>query len=391
MNTRRYIAFGEPYFGDDEVQATARVLRLGWIGLGAETEEFEQELAHFLGARHVVCVSSCTDALFLSLRTLGVGPGDEVICPSLTWCSTANAALYLGATPVLCDIDPHTLCVTVDDVMARVTPRTRAVLPVHYGGHPAPVAALKAALPSGIAVVEDAAHALGSQLPGGERIGGGDSLACFSFYANKNLSTGEGGAIATADGALAQRLRQLRLHGLSQDAWRRYREPTAKFVPDIAELGYKMNFTDLQAVIGRVQLRRQGEFAEHRLAIARLYAERLSSANLGLRFQTGLTEDWHARHLFVVQLPLEHMRDDRAQLMGRMRSAGIGVSIHYAPLHAISLYASGVTRPLPVTDDLAPRLLTLPIGARMSLDEAGYVADTFVAEAAASMNQRRSS
>lgn len=390
MNMRRYIAFGEPSFGDEEVQATARVLRLGWIGLGAETEAFEQELAQFLGARHVVCVSSCTDALFLSLRALGVGAGDEVICPSLTWCSTANAALYLGARPILCDVDPDTLCATPEDVLARVTPRTRAVIPVHFGGHPVPVAALRDVLPHRVAIVEDAAHALGSRLPSGLLVGGEDALACFSFYANKNLSTGEGGAIATADDALAERFRQLRLHGLSHDAWRRYRDPGARFAPDIAELGYKMNFTDLQAVIGRVQLRRQPEFTQHRLAIARLYAERLQQADLGLRFQAGLTEDWHTRHLFVVQLPLARMNVDRAHVMGRLRDAGIGVSIHYAPLHSMSLYSIGVTTPLPVTDSVAPSLLTLPIGARMTLDEAAYVADTFSAEIAASLIQRRS-
>src|SRR5688572_7989822 len=184
MEKRPYIAFGKPSFTEREIAAAARVLRSGWIGMGPETVAFEAELASAVGAPYAISVNSCTSALFLSLLVHDVGPGDEVICPSLTWCSTANAALYLGATPVFCDVDEGTLCADPASIAAQITPNTKAVVVVHFGGLAADIEAIRARLPSDVALVEDAAHALGAKYRGGSLVGSSKNLTCFSFYPN---------------------------------------------------------------------------------------------------------------------------------------------------------------------------------------------------------------
>jgi dTDP-4-amino-4,6-dideoxygalactose transaminase len=347
-------------------------MRSGWIGMGGETIAFERELAEFVGAPHVVSVNSCTSALFLSLVVLGVGEGDEVICPSLTWCSTANAALYVRAKPVLCDVGLDTLSVSPETVLSCLTSRTKAVMVVHMGGLAADVEALRAALPAGVAIIEDAAHALGARYPSGAQVGSSGNLVCFSFYANKNLSTAEGGAIALSDGETAERLRSLRQHGLSSDAWKRYIEPTQVLVPGVGTLGYKMNYTDLQACIGRVQLKRQPEFHRIRHEIAAHYRALIEESGLPLDFQASAFEDGHARHLLVVKLPIERLARSRNEILLDLRERNIGASIHYLPLHRMPFYAP-FAGALPVTDWLVDRIITLPIGAAMNSDDVTYV------------------
>jgi perosamine synthetase len=371
-NAQHYIPFGRPHFGDDEVAAVTAVLRSGWVGMGEQTIAFEQELAASIGAPHVVSVSSCTAALFLSLIVAGVGEDDEVICPSLTWCSTANAARYLGARPVFCDVDAQTLVVTPETILACVTPRTRAVIVVHFGGLAIDVAALRRVLPAHIPIVEDAAHALGARYPDGRAVGSCGNLTCFSFYANKNLSTGEGGAIAVADDAVAERLRSLRQHGLPSNAWTRYVQP-ARSPEGVSpyELGYKMNYTDLQASIGRVQLRRQPEFHARRLELAEFYARQIAARLPGVGHQQGLLDPHHARHLFVIFLSERLAGPPRDGVVRRARAAGVGLSVHYPPLHRMALY--GHEGALPLTETMAGRLVTLPIGVAMTDDDAERV------------------
>jgi dTDP-4-amino-4,6-dideoxygalactose transaminase len=370
-----YLPFGKPNFSDEEIAAVTRVLRSGWVGMGSETIAFEKELAEYLGAPHVVTVNSCTSALFLSLLVHGVGPGDEVICPSLTWCSTANAALYLGAKPVFCDIDEATLCSTVEQILAKVTPKTKAVMVVHFGGLAVDIQALRKALPQGMVIVEDAAHALGARFANGRRVGSSGNPTCFSFYANKNLSTGEGGAIALFDLDKAERLQSLRQHALPLDAWRRFTNAkTLLLSKPLHELGYKMNYTDLQASMGRVQLARQNEFEATRLDIARCYVDLLKALSPPGRFQAYCTHSYHARHLFVIQLPLESLTLSRNEIVLALRAADIGASIHYAPLHLMPLYGDAKTRPsLPVTERVADCIMTLPISASMTVEDAEYV------------------
>ena len=381
MSRCEYLPFGKPNFSDQEIAAVARVLRSGWIGMGPETIAFEQELADYLGARHVVTVNSCTSALFLALLVSGVGPGDEVICPSFTWCSTANAALYVGAKPVFCDIDADTLCPTVEHVLAKVTPRTKAVMVVHFGGLAVDVGALRTALPQGMAIIEDAAHALGARFNNRMWVGSSGNLTCLSFYANKNLSTGEGGAIALSDESMAEHLRSLRQHGLPLDAWKRFTHKQSLLLSEpLATLGYKMNYTDLQACIGRVQLARQSEFDAIRLDIARRYVDGLKELSPPLTFQKDCTHPHHARHLFVLQLPLERLRPARDDLLLALRARNIGASIHYAPLHRMPLYAGGCEPvSLPTTEQVAGRIMTLPISASMTPNDAEDVLAEFKA------------
>ena len=368
-----YLAFGKPSFTQSEIEAVARVLKSGWVGMGPETLTFEQELAEFTGAGDIVSVNSCTSALFLSLLISGVVEGDEVICPSLTWCSTANAAMYLGAIPVFCDVDRASLCATAADIEAKLTPRTKAVIVVHFGGVAADVDGIRAILPPDVALIEDAAHALGATYSDGTSVGSKDNLVCFSFYANKNLSTGDGGAIAANNGA-ADRLRSLRHIGLSSDAWTRFRQPSVNVRVGPTELGYKMNLTDLQAVIGRVQLARQTEMQHVRNAIAERYVEQLERDMPDVVMQRDIHRPNHARHLFPVLLPLERLMMTRDEILGQLRQRNIGAAIHYSPLHKMSLYGDEIMS-LPNTDYVSKRNLTLPISASMSVGDADYVVE----------------
>lgn len=370
---RNYLPFGRPNFSAEEINAVVHILESGWIGMGAETIAFEEELADFIGTPHVLTVNSCTSALFLSLLAQGVGPGDEVICPSLTWCSSANAAHYCGATPVLCDVDRQSFSVTPETITAALTPKTKAVVIVHYGGLAVDMRAIRNALPDHIAIIEDAAHALGAVYPDGTPVGSSGNLTCFSFYANKNLSTGEGGAIAIRDDQMFTHLQSLSRQGLSTDAWKRFTHPHTALVPGIAELGYKMNFMDLLACIGRVQLRRQPEFHAIRQKIAGHYLEKLSGTSLDIGFQEGLNDAAHARHLFVVTLPIEQLKCSRNDIVLALRERNVGASIHYAPLHTMPFFAQTPRTKMTNTDYLSERIMTLPISASMTLDDSEYV------------------
>ncbi|MEY4592784.1 MAG: hypothetical protein RIR18_1679 [Pseudomonadota bacterium] len=370
-----YLAFGTPDFTDAEIDAVSRVMRSGWVGMGKETLSFEKELSEYIGAPEVITVNSCTSALFLALLAEGVTAGDEVIVPSLTWCATANAALYLGATPVFCDIDPLSMCITPDSIAAKLTERTKAVIVVHYGGYGVDVAALRESLPTHIAIIEDAAHALGAQYPNGGRVGTSGNSVCFSFYANKNLSTADGGAIALFDANKAERLRSLRMNGMDSNAWSRYTNPSTLTTCGVAELGYKMNFTDLQAAIGRVQLTRLDEMAMTRKHIAEHYKHRMDSLNIYAPFQHGSFDDKHARHLLVAQFERTQTGISRDELLFNLRQMNVGASIHYKPLHLQKLYVRALPPALPVTENVAEKILTLPISAKMTLDDVDYVVE----------------
>ncbi|MDJ0508691.1 MAG: DegT/DnrJ/EryC1/StrS family aminotransferase [Crocosphaera sp.] len=373
MTRQQYLPFGKPNFSHLEISAITQVLESGWIGMGKETIAFEKELETYLEADHVVTVDSCTSALFLSLLVSGVQPGDEVICPSLTWCSTANVILYLGATPVFCDIDPKTFCVSSESVQEKLTERTKAVIVVHLGGLAVDVEDLRETLPDKITIIEDAAHALGSKYPNGKPVGSSGNLTCFSFYANKNLSTGDGGAIALFEQEIAERLSSLRQNGMPLNAWKRFTNPKTLAQFELRELGYKMNYTDLQACIGRIQLRRQPEFQRIRWEIANYYYQSLSCLGISLDFQDQLLHEYHARHLFLIVLPIETLGQTRDEILIAMRSQNIGVSIHYPPLHKMSLYQTHVS--LPHTEDICRRIITLPISASMTLDDGVDVVD----------------
>ena len=372
-----YLPFGRPDFGEEEIAAVTRVLRSGWIGMGPETIAFEQELSDVIGAPQVVAVSSCTAAMSLCLRALDIGPGDEVICPSLTWCSTANAALYQGARPVFCDIDAANFCVTPDSILAKVTARTRAVMVVHFGGFTVDVGRLRSMLPDHVSIVEDAAHAMGARYPDGRPVGSSGNLVCYSFYANKNVSTGEGGAVATFDAKKADHIRSLRQHALPINAWKRFTHAqTVLLSQQLTELGYKANYTDLQAALGRVQLRRLPEMSALRLKLAKRYLTKLAGLEAQIEPQAGLADLAHARHLFPIRItPASRLARD--QVLLELRQRNIGATVHYALLHLMPLYSS--TTSLPDSEALGREILTLPISASMTIEDIDYVCGHLVA------------
>jgi perosamine synthetase len=372
MKCNTYIPFGAPDFSNREIEAVTRVIKSGWVGMGPETIAFEHELEEYCNANNVVTVNSCTSALHLSLIVNNIKPMDEVICPSFTWCSTANVIEYIKSKVVFCDIDPGTYCADVDSIINKITPKTKAIIIVHMGGLSADINKIRSEIPESCIIIEDAAHAINSKYDNGKPVGSSENLSCFSFYANKNLSTADGGAIALSDPIKAERLRSLRLHGLSSDAWDRFTNLN-KFTTNMTELGYKMNYTDLQAAIGRIQLDRQKEFHKKRLEIATYYYDRLRKIDYDIHVQKNILHEHHGRHLFLIEIPLENININRDELIFSMRKDNVGATIHYKPVHLMPYYQQKFQPTLPITEYIANRIITLPISAHMTINDAEIV------------------
>lgn len=329
-----FLAFALPDIGEDEIAEVVDTLRSGWITTGPKARRFESDFGAFLGDASLQClaVNSATAGLHLALEALGIGPGDEVITTTHTFTATAEVVRYLGADVKLVDIDPRTLCIDVGAVEAAITPRTKAVMPVHYGGLAADMQPLLAlAKARGLKVVEDAAHALPTTC-GGRLIGTLDSDATvFSFYANKTITTGEGGMVVTRHPELAARMRTMRLHGMSRDAFDRFTAKVPSWYYEIVAPGFKYNLTDIAAALGIHQLRRAQAFAARRQQIAEAY----DAAFAGLPLITpprARPGDVHAWHLYALRLA-DGARIGRDALIERLFAAGIGCSVHYIPLH----------------------------------------------------------
>jgi dTDP-4-amino-4,6-dideoxygalactose transaminase len=378
------IAFGQPSFDEAEVAAVSEVIRSNWIGQGPVVQAFERELASYLGAPEVVAVSSCTAALHLALVAAGIGPGDEVISTPFTFVATINAIEHCGATPVLVDIDPDTLNISPESAAAAVTERTRAIMPVHFGGRPIDVSGFsRLAESENLWLIEDAAHAIGA-IANGEHVGGGEHpgrLSCFSFYPNKNLATAEGGAVSLADAEVARRLRSLRLHGLDGDAWDRYR--VATYQPALATApGFKYNMTDVQAAIARVQLGKLEGFIAVREFLAEEFDRRIAVFDRVrpiARPPAGLMQR-HGLHLYQVALD-DGL--DRDAIVGRLRSRGIGAAVHYIGINQHPYYrARFATSAFPSSDWASRQIISLPLHPVMCAEDVERV----VAELARAMD-----
>ena len=374
---QRSVPFYRPDIGDEEVAAVVDTLRSGWLTVGPRTEEFEQQFARAVGAPHAVAVSSCTAALHLAIDALDIGPGDEVITSTLTFAATGATIVHSGARPVLVDCTPDTLNIDPADVARKLTPRTRAVIPVHFAGHPAPMdELLEIARQHGLKIIEDAAHALPASYHG-RSIGTIGDLTAFSFYATKNLTTGEGGMLTFTDAALADRLRSRRLHGMSRDAWRRY-SVQGSWRYDVSYPGFKYNMTDIAAAMGLVQLRRLPALHRRRQAIVALYDAMLRDRPEiePLAVQPNVMHAWH---LYVVRIRPEQLRIDRDTLIEQMKAEGVGTAVHFIPLHLHSFYRDAFGyRPqdFPVASAAAEALLSLPLFTLMSDDDVRYAATT---------------
>ena len=347
-----------------------------WIGQGSLCADFEQRLARYVGTKHGVFVNSATAGLHLSLMALGVSPGDEVITTPLTFVATVNVIEHCGATPVLADIDPLTLNIDPRIVAQCVTPRTKAVIGVHFAGRPFDVEGVRRSAGRAIPIVEDAAHAIGARFAGGAMVGASGNLTVFSFYANKNLTTGEGGMIVTDDADIAERTSIMRLHGLSSDAWKRF--TSKELNRSLAILpGFKYNSTDLNAALGIAQLARLEEFLQRREAIAAAYDRELQRVEeIELIERPNENGERHALHLYLVKLRLERLRADRNEIVSALREENIGAGIHYDAVHLHPFYRETYGwRPhdFPIAADVSSRVLTLPGQPGMTDDDVASV------------------
>lgn len=369
-----FLPYCRPAVGEEEIAAVAAAMRNGWLTTGPQTQAFEREFARACDVPHAVALNSCTAGLHLALIALGIGPGDEVVMPSLTFVAGAQCALEIGARPVFCDVDPDTFLAGVREIAAAITPRTRAIVAMPYAGRPLGIGDVCAfAAERGIAVIEDAAHAAG-MLEGGEWAGTRSAAAVYSFYATKNVATGEGGMLVTRDAALAERVRRLSLHGMSKDAWQRYGD-RGTWRYDVAEPGYKYNITDLASSIGRVQLQRLPELQRRRDRIAQRYVRALGMLP-GVRFQKAAEAgDVHGWCMFVALVDAALAGIGRDELIVALKDRNVGTSVHYVPTHTMTAYRRLAGVPLPHTEAIGHAALSLPLYPSMSDADVNDVID----------------
>lgn len=376
VTTVKSVPFHVPSIGNEEIRAVVETLESGWITTGPKTKCFEEAFARFIGTRHAVAVNSCTAALHLSLEALRLKEGDEVLVPTLTFTATAEVVTYFKAKPVLVDVDPVHFNLSVEDAERKISAKTRCIIPVHFAGHPCAMdSILDFADASGLAVVEDAAHAIPAKYKG-RNVGTLSQATAFSFYATKTLATGEGGMVTTDDDAMAERIRMMRLHGMSRDAWKRYRAD-GNWRYEIVEAGYKYNMTDLQAALGLVQLSRCEEMRQSRARIAQRYRRALAS--MSAFRPIAVSEDvQHAWHLFVVLVNPDALRIHRDQVIEELRARGIGTAVHFIPLHLHPYYRENLgcrQGDFPVAEKYFDRCISLPIYPDMTEEEVNRVID----------------
>ena len=356
------LPFHRALIEEEEIRAVLEVLQSGWLTTGPRVKEFEAEFARYTQASHAVAVNSCTAALHLALAAIGIEEGDEVIVPTMTFAASGEVVLYFKARPVLVDCQGDSFHVDPQQIASAITSRTRAILPVHYAGYPCDMnAILSIARQHGLKVIEDAAHALPSRYKN-KMIGSLGDITCFSFYATKTLTTGEGGMATTESPELAERMRMLSLHGISKDAWKRYTaEGTWRY--DILEAGYKYNLTDLQAALGLAQLAKCDSMRERRAAIAKRYTVALAPLET-FEVPSAPEHSHHAWHLYVVQVNPEALRIDRDRVIDELKNRGIGTSVHFIPLHLHTLYQQHLgyrTGQFPNAEERFARAISLPI------------------------------
>ncbi len=380
----QFLPYCLPFIGEEEIAEVTDSLRSGWVTTGPKVKQFETAIQQYVGCSHAIAVNSCTGGLHIALTALGVGPGDEVILPSLTFCATANVVVHRGAKPVLVEIKED-FNISPAAIEAAITPRTRVIMPVHYGGMACDLKEIyEIAAKHNLSVLEDGAHAIGITY-NGFKIGsdelvlqkwhkGVNSAVVYSFYATKNMTTGEGGLIATAQEDLAKHMRTLSLHGMSRDAWKRY-SSAGSWYYEVIDSGYKYNMTDIQAALGIHQLRRLDGFIEKRIRYARMYDEAFASLpelTTPLRYPDRL----HAYHLYVIRLNANRLSIDRAQFIEKLKEYNIGASVHYIPVHLHPFYQKeyGYKRgDLPVTEEIYDSIVSLPLYPKMTDKDVEYV------------------
>jgi UDP-4-amino-4-deoxy-L-arabinose-oxoglutarate aminotransferase len=361
MSEPEFIPFCRPTIGDEEISSVVESLRSGWITTGPKVAAFEKAFRDRLGVPHAIALNSATAGLHVLLAAMGLGAGDEVITTSLTWPSTVNDAELLGARPVFADVLPGTLLIDPADVKRRITPRTKAIIPVHYAGAPADMDAINAAAGT-VPVIDDAAHALGTSYKGVE-IGAGRTAAIFSFHPIKNITTGEGGIVTTRDDKIAESMRLLRFHGVNKDSQSRYAK-TASPRYEVIRPGWKYNMLDLQAALGIEQMKKLGRFNGVRTELAARYDVAFADVP---EIETPAVPPYahvHAWHLYVIQVGIDALSIDRDGFMAEMGRRGVGVGLHFTPVHLHRFYREKYgfkAGDLPVTEAAGERIVSLPL------------------------------
>jgi len=371
-----FLPFALPSIGDGEISEVVETLRSGWLTVGPRTKKFEQSVADYVGVPRAAALSSCTAGLHLGMIALGVGPGDEVILPTLNFVAGPNCAVHLGAKPVLVDVDPVTLNVTPEAVGAAITGRTKVVVPVHFGGRPCDIdAILEVARGHDVKVLGDAAHAMGADY-GGRRVGSVADATSFSFYVTKGITTGEGGCLTSQDPELVEHIGTMSLHGMSSGAWNRYSERGSWFY-EVHEPGYKYNMGDVQAALGLRQMDRVEDFRSRRAEIAGIYGRELR-ATPGVAVPPPSGDATHAWHLYPVTLDPDALSIDRDTFIRCLQDEGIGTSVHFIPVHYHAFYQKHLSHDrgsFPVTEAFFERAVSLPIYPSMTDDDARDVVE----------------
>lgn len=365
-----FLPFAKPYIGKEEIDEVADSLRSGWITMGPKTMEFERLIAKYVGSKHAVCVNSCTAALHLSLIALGIGNSDEVITSPYTFAATGEVIINVGAKPVFVDVQKDTFNIDPKRIEKAITKKTKAIMPVHYGGQPCEIDEIREiAEKHDLVVIEDAAHAIGASYMN-KKLGTFSESTCFSFYATKNITTGEGGAVTTNDDQLARKLRVLRLHGISKDAWKRYTKGGSWYY-EIEESGWKYNTTDIESALGMHQIKKIDRFTKLRRKYAKMYSKEFGKID-GLIVPTEKPNREHAFHLY----PLLLEKYDRAKFIEEMKRRGIGCSVHFIPLHLHPYYKKKFgfrAKDFPVANWLYEREVSLPLYPKMSIADVNRV------------------
>lgn len=364
------IPFAPPYITQDEINAVTEVLKSGWLSMGHKTLEFESKFAEYVGSEYAVATNSCTAALFLSLKVLGIKENDEVITTPFTFAATANVIVHCGAKPVFADIDEKTHNIDPGKLAERITDKTKAIMVVHYGGQPADMRKImRIAKEHNLKVVEDAAHAAGAEYQEDRKVGSLENLTCFSFYPTKPITTGEGGMITLKDDELSEKLRILRLHGMSSGAWKRYLQKDNWYY-EITEAGYKFNPSDIASAIGTEQLRKLDRMNERRKMISEYYDEHLRGLDIVCPYVNPKTKSSY--HLYPVRVTSY----DRNKFIKQMAQKGIGTSVHFIPLHLMPFYQRehGYKRgDFPIAEKVYEDIVSLPIYPQLTEKELEYI------------------
>ena len=373
-----FIPYHRPYMTDDEVNAVAETIRNGWLTMGQKTVDFERSFAEKLGAQHAVAVNSCTAALHLALCAIGLKPGDEVIVPCMTFTATAEVVRYFDARVVMVDIEKGTHCIDASKIEAAITPKTKAIIPVHYAGQPCDMDEIMSiARRHGISVIEDAAHCFPTSYKG-RPIGTIGDITCFSFYVTKTIAAGEGGMAVTANAEWADRMRVLRLHGISKDAWKRYSKE-GSWEYDVIDAGFKYNTTDINSAIALEQLKKADFLDEKRAVIAARYDQAFAGNKHIIPYEIK-PDRQSSHHLYPLRINLDSLSIGRDEFICALAERGVKTSVHYIPLYRFSYYKNlGYdAKDYPASEWVFSRSLSLPLFPGMTDEEVSFVAENVV-------------